>query len=187
MLTAIVCNTCWNAGGKDDVPSNPGDEKLVDMHSFQFAFIQNAFFASATGLVTYFAVSAAAAAAAAQRVMWAAAVDGADAAIVTGSYAVTTSQHSLVLARNERLDAMPAQLQLLAQSTRCYQRQHMCILCTFIARLPVLMYPNHVPNLVPNHAPCSVSVYLYLHNDTVHVVRLSLRNVALTLYFSILV
>ncbi|KAG5184236.1 hypothetical protein JKP88DRAFT_208389 [Tribonema minus] len=42
--------------GKDDVHSNPGDERLVDRKGVIFAFVQNGFFAVATGLVNYFLV-----------------------------------------------------------------------------------------------------------------------------------
>ena len=43
-------------GGKEDVPASPDDERLVDGKSVRFAFLQNAFFACLSGLVTYFVV-----------------------------------------------------------------------------------------------------------------------------------
>ncbi|KAG5186318.1 hypothetical protein JKP88DRAFT_256400 [Tribonema minus] len=46
----------FRSGGKDDLPTNPGDERLVDMHAVIFAFVQNGFFGVATGLVVYFLV-----------------------------------------------------------------------------------------------------------------------------------
>jgi hypothetical protein len=44
------------AGGKDDLPPNPDDERLVDRSGVLFAFVQNGFFAVLAGLVNYFLV-----------------------------------------------------------------------------------------------------------------------------------
>ncbi|KAG5185752.1 hypothetical protein JKP88DRAFT_354106 [Tribonema minus] len=46
----------FRSGGKEDVPANPADERLVDMDTFYFAFVQNGFFGVVTGLVVYFLV-----------------------------------------------------------------------------------------------------------------------------------